>query len=182
MRVSHSIVIRKKKLLLKYVAYGVEYVVNGLTASPQITRGKNQSIKQYIEKGYMRKSQEQEQPESGINRPQVPVIMRDKDSTETRIVIDTSARMDGLSLNGAMHNRPNLQRHLFDELLCFSRSSVAVVCGIGSVPADKPCHSFLWRGSIQNRPPESKYVGDTVAFILTKEQNSWSYTTNSLLY
>ena len=123
-----------------------EYVVNGLTASPQIPRGYNQSIKQYIEQGYMRKSQEQEQSESESNLPQVPVIMPDKDSTEKRIVIDTSTKMDGLSLNGAMHKRPNLQRRLFDELLRFSRSSVVVVCGIaeiylriGSVPADKPC-------------------------------------------
>ena len=85
-----------------------EYVVNGLTASLQITRGYNQSIKQYIEKGYMRKSQEQEHSKSGSNLPQIPVIMPVKDSTETRIVIDTSTKMDGLSLNGAMHNRPNL--------------------------------------------------------------------------
>ena len=48
--------------------------------------------------------------------------------------------------------------------VAFQPSSVAVVCGmaemylrIGSVPADKPCHSFLWRGSIQNCPPESKH-------------------------
>ena len=143
-----------------------EYVVNGLTASPQITRGYNQSIKQYIKKGYMRKSQEQDKSESRSNLPHVPVIMPDQDSTETRIVhvIDTSTKIDSLSLNGAMHNRPNLQQCLFDEPLRFSRSSVAVVCGIAemylrivSVPADNPCHSFLWRGSIQNCPSESKH-------------------------
>ena len=90
--------------------------------------------------------------------------MPDQDSTETRIVIDTSTKIDGLSLNGAMHNRQKLQQRLFDEPLRFSRSSVAVVYGIaemylhiGSVPPDKPCHSFLWRGSIQNCPPESKH-------------------------
>ena len=55
----------------------------------------------------MRKSQEQEQSESGSNLPQIPVLMPEKDSTETRIAIDTSTKMDGLSLNGSMHNRPN---------------------------------------------------------------------------
>ena len=141
-----------------------------LTKSPTIATAYSEIINQYIEKGYIRKVQEQEKNDSKWYLPHFPVIRPDKETTKTRIVFDASAKCDNVSLNDVIHQGPKLQRDLFDVLMRFRRFPVAVVCDIaemylqiGIAAEDKPYHRFLWRGIQQNRQPDV-YEFDRVVF------------------
>ena len=141
-----------------------------LKRSPDIAHAYSQCIDQYIEKGYVRKIQEQDKQTSKWYLPHFPVLRPDKDTTKTRIVFDASAKYDGQSLNDVIYQGPKLQEDLFDVLLRLRRLPVAVVCDIaemylriGITPEDKRFHCFLWRGIDQARQPEV-YEFDRVVF------------------
>ena len=141
-----------------------------LMKSPDIASAYNQCTAQYLEKGYVTKIPQQEQPTSKWYLPHFPILRPDKATTKTRIVFDASAKYEGMSLNDAIYQGPKLQRNLFDVLLRFRRKPVAVVCDIaemylriGIAPEDKPYHRFLWRGIDKNRQPDI-YEFDRVVF------------------
>ena len=141
-----------------------------LKRSPDIAHAYSQCIDQYIEKGYVRKIQEQDKQTSKWYLPHFPVLRPDKDTTKTRIVFDASAKYDGQSLNDVIYQGPKLQQDLFDVLLRFRRLPVAVVCDIvemylriGIAPEDNRFHRFLWRGIDQAGQPEV-YEFDRVVF------------------
>ena len=132
-----------------------------LKRSPDVAHAYSQCTDQFIEKGYVRKIQENDQSTSKWYLLHFPVLRPDKDTTKTIIVFDTSAKYDGQSLNDVIYQGPKLQKDFFDVLLCFRRLSVAVVCDIaemylriGIAPEDKPFHRFLWRGIDQIRQPD----------------------------
>ena len=56
----------------------------------------------------------------------------DKTSTKVRIVFDSSAKMDGVSLNDVIYAGPKLQQELFDVLIRFPRNPVALACDVAS--------------------------------------------------
>lgn len=85
--------------------------------------------------------------------------------TEIRIVLDPSARCDGVSLNNAIHQGPKMQRALKSVLLRFRRNPVALMCDIPEMylrievaPGDQPHLPFLWRVLNQDeRPTEYEF-------------------------
>ena len=117
------------------------------------------SFNSTLKKGYIRKVSKEESsgrwylPHFAISRP-------DKSTTKTRIVFDASARHEGVCLNDFIHKGPKLQRELFDVLLRFRRSRIAVVCDVAEMylqielrKEDRPFHRFLWR-DMENRPAD----------------------------
>ena len=141
-----------------------------LKRSPDVAHAYSQSIDQYIEKGYVRKIQENDQSTSKWYLPHFPVLRPDKDSTKTRIVYDASAKYYGQSLNGVIYQGPKLHQDLFDVLLRFRRLPVTVVCDIAEqylriwiAPEDETFHRFLWREIDQTRQPDV-YEFDRVVF------------------
>ncbi|MCG8047834.1 MAG: hypothetical protein N0E48_19785, partial [Candidatus Thiodiazotropha endolucinida] len=132
-----------------------------LMRSPDIAKMYAEIIEEYVRKGYIRKVPEQEHSQSKWYLPHFPVLRPDKDTTKTRIVFDASAKCSGVSLNDAIHQGPKLQRDLFDVLLRFRRSPVAVVCDIAEMylriginEEDKLYHRFLWRGTSNKSNPD----------------------------
>ena len=70
------------------------------------------------------------------------------------------------------HQRPKLQRDLFDVQLRFTRLPIAVVCDIeemylriGIAHADKQYHVFLWKEMDQNCRPDV-YAFDRIVFVV----------------
>ena len=132
-----------------------------LKRSPEVAQSYSQCIDQYIEKGYVKRIQENDLSSSKWYLPHFPILRPDKDTTKTRIVFDASAKYNGRSLNDIIYQGPKLQQDLFDVLLRFRRLPVAVVCDIaemyqriGITPEDKPFHRFLWRGTDACRQPD----------------------------
>ena len=104
-----------------------------LHRSPKIATAYRKIIEQYVEKGYGRKAPENEKANSRWFLPHFPVLRSDKNTTKTRIVFDASAKSTGISLNDVIHQGPKLQRDLFDVLLRFRTSAVAIVCDIAEI-------------------------------------------------
>ena len=128
-------------------------------------------IEQYIEKGYVRKVERDENfPNNKWYLPHFPVIRHDKDTTKTRIVFDASVVHKGVSLNDCIHQGPKLQNELFDVLLRFRRNEIALVCDIAEMylqiklkPIDRPYHRFLWRSLDTSKPPD-EYEFNSLVF------------------
>ena len=73
-------------------------------------------IDQYIQKGYIRKVEEEEKrPHKAWYLPHFPVLCPDKPTTKTRIVF-ASAKENGVSLNDEIHQGPKLQRFLWRSM------------------------------------------------------------------
>ena len=58
--------------------------------------------------------------------PHHAVIRRDKTTTKLRVVYDASARSDGPALNDCLYTGPPLAENIFDILLRFRASRVAL--------------------------------------------------------
>ena len=141
-----------------------------LHRSPEIATAYSKVIDQYIEKGYVRKVPENERVDSKWYLPHFPVLRPDKDPTKIRTFYDESVRSEGMSLNDTILQVPKLQRDLFDVLIPFRKSAVAIVVDIaemhlriGIAKEDKPYHRFLCRGNNPNQPPDV-YEFDRVVF------------------
>ena len=148
----------------------LENTDKGLKKSPDVEQAYNKCIEQYIQKGYVTKTQESERLMSRWYLPHFPVLRPDKETTKVRIVFDALARYEGHSLNDLIHQGPKLQRELFDVLLRFRQQPIALVCDIaemylqiGIAHEDKPFHQFLWRGIDQDHQPDA-YQFDRVVF------------------
>ena len=64
---------------------------------------------------------------SGVHYlPQHAVIRRDKTTTKLRIVYDTSAKTNGLSLNDCLHPGPKFDQRIIDNLIRFRVHRVAI--------------------------------------------------------
>ncbi len=90
-----------------------------------------ETIKTYIEKGYLRHVSSNEPPPSEVwYLPHFPVVRMDKTTTKVRIVFDCSEKYNGISLNDVIYAGPKLQRELIDVLIRFRRNPVALACDI----------------------------------------------------
>ena len=93
--------------------------------------------------------------------PHFPVCRPERLTTKTTIVFDASAKFQGKSLNDHILPGPKLQTNLFDVLLRFRRSPVAIACDVSEVylqiripPEDRPKFRFLWRNLEVDRDPD----------------------------
>ena len=133
-----------------------------LRKSPIVAEEYCRTVKEYVEKGYLRKvNPNQEKVAAQWYLPHFPVVRLDKSTTKVRIVFDCSAKCDGVSLNDEIHAGPKLQQNLFDVLLRFRRDPVAVACDIKEMymqisieEQDRPYFRMLWRDLNADQDPE----------------------------
>ena len=117
-------------------------------------------IQEYLSKGYIRLIDDEPEPGKGF-LPHFPIVKPSSTKTKTRIVFDASAKVEGVSLDDAIHTGPKLQGDLFEILVRFRKESVALVCDITQMylqielpEHDRPYHRFLWRDLDQSAPPQ----------------------------
>ena len=133
-----------------------------LRKSPIVAEEYCRTVKEYVEKGYLRKvNPNQEKVAAQWYLPHFPVVRLDKSTTKVRIVFDCSVKCDGVSLNDEIHAGPKLQQDLFDVLLRFRRDPVAVACDIKEMymqisieEQDRPYFRMLWRDLNADQDPE----------------------------
>ena len=129
------------------------------------------TIKKYLDKGYIRKVLPTEvQPSATWYLPHFAIVRPDKTTTKTRIVFDASATCQGISLNDVIHTGPKLQRSLFAVLMRFRHHPIALVCDIAEmylqisvVERDRAFLRFLWRDMDVSAPAE-EYEFQRVVF------------------
>ena len=91
-------------------------------------------IEKYLDKGHVRKIDNfEEKPIVRWYLPHFTVVRNDRATTKTRVVFDTSAKFNGVSLNDRICQGPKLQRELIDVLLRFQRYPVAIACDIAEM-------------------------------------------------
>lgn len=120
------------------------------------------TVKAYVEKGYLRKLPPENQPTTAAwYLPHFPLVRMDKTTTKVRIVFDCSARHLGVSLNDVIHAGPKLQAELFDVLIRFRRNPIGMVCDIKEMylqieieEQDRPFFRILWRDCETDREPD----------------------------
>ena len=135
---------------------------NQLKRRPDVAEKYCQVIEANVAKGYVRKV-EPDEVDDGASwyLPHFPVVREDKQTTKVRIVYDSAARYEGISLNDTMLPGPKLQQDIFDVLLRFLKNPVALVADLTEMfsqvvmaKQDRRYHRFLWRGLDLTRPPE----------------------------
>lgn len=132
-----------------------------LLRQPLVGEDYKQIIASYLEKGYVRKVNENDkEPQDVWYLSHFPVCNSERVTTKTRIVFDASAKFQGTSLNDQLLPGPKLQNSLFDVLLRFSCFYVAVACDVSEmylqirIPPDRSKFRFLWRNLQVDRKPE----------------------------
>ena len=83
-------------------------------------------------------------------------------STPLRIVFNSSAKINGISLNGCLAKGPSLLNNIFGILLRFRHEQFAFIGDISKmfhsidIPIeDQMTHLFLWRNLESNKKPET---------------------------
>ncbi|XP_071118407.1 uncharacterized protein [Haliotis cracherodii] len=132
-----------------------------LSKDPTVAQDYDSTLSQYLEKGYINKVTVEHKSTDAWYLPHFPVMRPDKSTTKVRIVFDALAKYGNASLNDAIDPGPKLQTELFDVLLRFRKSPVAIICDIAEMflqvemdPRDRPFHRFLWRSMSPDVPPD----------------------------
>ena len=93
--------------------------------------------------------------------PHHAVIRTDKPTTKLRVVYDASAKSDGVALNDCVYSGPPLAENIFDVLLRFRISQVALTGDVekaflmvGMAEEDRDVLRFLWVDDIDKFSPE----------------------------
>ena len=89
----------------------------------------------------------------------------DKSTSKVRLVFDCSAKCEGISLKDVIHPGPKLQKNLFDVLVRFRRSPIALACDIKKMflqievqEKDRSYFRILWRNlDVDQEPQEYKF-------------------------
>ena len=94
---------------------------------------------------------ESSEPGECHNLPHLPVIWEDKDTTKVRIIFDASAKENEPTLNECLYKGPQLTPLVFDILLRFRTSVIALTTDIEKAflqirinPNDMDYLRFLW--------------------------------------
>lgn len=82
-------------------------------------------------------------------------------TTKVRLVFDSAAKVDGVSLNDALEKGPCLLNSLFDVLIGWREEKIAFAGDIAKMfnqiavhPEDQRYHRFLWRDGDASREPD----------------------------
>ena len=100
----------------------------------------------------------------------MPYYVQKKSSTPVRIVVNSSASLNGHALNDYWFKGHDLLNNLFGVVLRFRENSVAVCGDITKIshivaihPVDQQVHRFLWRNFETDREPDI-YVKTVLTF------------------
>ena len=128
-----------------------------LEKNPELKKKYHSAMEEYFFGGYAERIEEQP-TEEGWYLPHHPVIS-DTKNTKVRIVSDSAAKVNGVSLNDLLEKGPNLLNDLTGILLRFRRYKYAVAGDISKMflqillnPDDQVFHRFLWRKDPQYKP------------------------------
>ena len=128
-----------------------------LSKKPEVSKVYEETINQYLPKGYIRQV---DATKEDTFLAHSPVVRTDKDTTKTKIVFDVSVKKDRMAGNDLIHAGPKLQNDLFGVLIQFRRNVAAAVCGISEMylqiklrPDDCKYFGFLWRHMDQLQEP-----------------------------
>ncbi|KAL9968821.1 hypothetical protein ACROYT_G020955 [Oculina patagonica] len=131
-----------------------------LLKKPEVAQRYKEAMNANVDKGYVRKL-ETEVVNDGPSwyLPHFPVIREDRETTKVRIVFDSAAKCQGMSLNDAMLTGPKLQRDVLEILLRFRQKPVALVADIKEMfsqivlaEKDRRYHRLLWRDLDVSKP------------------------------
>ncbi|XP_070549667.1 uncharacterized protein [Ptychodera flava] len=130
-----------------------------LSKKPALATRYREVMQANIKKGYFETVDGTEGTGPGWYLPHFPVVREDKATTKVRIVYDSAARTEGVSLNDVMLPGPKLQLDVVDVLLRFRRRRIAIVGDIKEMfsqivmaKEDRPYHRILWRDLDTSRP------------------------------
>ena len=137
--------------------------VKKLRHSPDILEKYDALISEQVQDGIIEQVSEMEPAVKTHYLPHRAVIRENAESTKIRVVYDASCRegKSGVSLNDCLHVGPSLTPMIFDILLRFRVSPVAIVGDIEKAflnieihPEDRDCLRFLWVDDIHTENPE----------------------------
>ncbi len=128
-----------------------------LNKQPSLKERYCKAIADYVTDGYVEKLPKKPS-DPGWYLPHHPVISEEK-NTKLRIVFDSSAKTDGISLNDMVEKGPCLLNDLTGILLCFQRYEIGIAGDISKMflrvlldPDDCKYHRFLWRTNEDEEP------------------------------
>ena len=142
-----------------------------LGRKPQLAEQYKVGMKKNIESGYITMvGVDRDNLTKGWYLPHFPVIREDKETTKVRIVMDSAAKCQGVSLNDRMFAGPKLQREIFDILIRFRRGRVGLVGDIKEMfsqvvlaEEDRRFHRVLWR-DLDSTTPVKIYEAQRLTF------------------
>ena len=128
-----------------------------LNKQPPLKERYCKAIEDYVTDGYVEKLSKKPS-DVGWYLPRHPVISKEK-NTKLRIVFDSSAKTDGISLNDLVDKRPCLLNYLTGILSRFRRYEIGIAGDISKMflrvlhdPDDCKYHRFLWRTNEDEDP------------------------------
>ncbi|XP_070531585.1 uncharacterized protein [Ptychodera flava] len=104
-----------------------------LSKKPTLATRYREVMQANIKKGYFETVDGTEGTGPDWYLPHFPVVREDKATTKVRIVYDSAARTEGVSLNDVMLPGPKLQLDMVDVLLRFRRRRIAIVGDIKEI-------------------------------------------------
>ena len=134
-----------------------------LNQDPEVLKEYDSVIKEQLKNGIVEVVEKPADGEVGKTHylPHHAVIRRDKATTKLRVVYDASARSYGAALNDCLYTGPPLAENIFDILLRFRASRIALTGDVekaflivGIAEEDRDVLRFLWVDDIEKKNPE----------------------------
>ena len=134
-----------------------------LNQDPEVLKEYDSVIKEQLKNGIVEVVEKPADGEVGKTHylPHHAVIRRDKATTKLRVVYDASARSYGAALNDCLYTGPPLAENIFDILLRFQVSRIALTGDVekaflmvGISEEDRDVLRFLWVDDIEKKKPE----------------------------
>ena len=129
--------------------------------NPEMKQKYAESIRDDVEKGYVKKLSEAEVQSEGKVIWYLPhrYVINPKKPDRLRRVCDLSAKFMGQSLNDKIFSGPNLLSSLFGVMFRFCEGRIAMAADVKEMyhmlrlpDCDKPSMRFLWRESAEEQP------------------------------
>ena len=134
-----------------------------LNQDPEVLKEYDSVIREQLKNGIVEVVEKPADGEVGKTHylPHHAVIRRDKATTKLRVVYDASARSNGAALNDCLYTGPLLAENIFDILLRFRASRIALTGDVekaflmvGIAEEDRDVLRFLWIDDIEKKNPE----------------------------
>ena len=134
-----------------------------LNQDPEVLKEYDSVIKEQLKNGIVEVVEKPADGEVGKTHYLLhhAVIRRDKATTKLRVVYDASARSYGAALNDCLYTGPPLAENIFDILLRFRVSRIALTGDVekallivGIAEEDRDVLRFLWVDDIEKKNPE----------------------------
>ncbi|XP_065068275.1 uncharacterized protein LOC135693670 [Rhopilema esculentum] len=138
-------------------------LIRKLKKDPSTLQKYDDIIKEQVELGIVEQVSEMDVTEKVHYLPHMAVVREEAETTKVRVVYDASCKDKkfGTSLNDCLHAGPSLSPLIFDILLHFRESRVALVGDIEKAflnieinQEDRDCLRFLWLDGINKTEPK----------------------------